>query len=337
MYLVPVPQSTAAITQVVPHTYYQGGHPTAILSDDNHAGFVVTVAVDIYSNTANTEANLTVVGAWPGALPVTTAASLAAGDNTVNVTIPASQTIGVRLWHPHGHGDHPLYNITATLQTKLAVSGSAGTAASTSSTRHASAADSTVTATVTATRRLGFRHVALVTVNDTDPRVVAAGGKGTGQLTMFFRVNGASVYARGGNKVPMDLLDGRMDAEAHRQLVRSAAEGNMNTLRVWGGGIWEPRAFWDAADEYGILLYTDMQFTWGTTGAPHGTASESAELEYQLKRLSHHPSVAMWDGCNECGGGGLYESFVMPTVAKFDTSRPIWYVEMKSPIVNHSP
>lgn len=54
--------------------------------------------------------------------------------------------------------------------------------------------------------------------------------------------------------------------------------------RVWGGGIWEPRAFFDAADEFGILLYTDQQFTWGSV---KGTPSEAAELDYQLKRLSH--------------------------------------------------
>ena len=49
---------------------------------------------------------------------------------------------------------------------------------------------------------------------------------------MFFRVNGAAIYARGGNKIPMDLIDGRLSAIAHRRLVQSAAEGNMNMLRV---------------------------------------------------------------------------------------------------------
>ena len=49
----------------------------------------------------------------------------------------------------------------------------------------------------------------------------------------------------------MDLLDGRMSATAHRRLVQSAAEGNFNTLRIWGGAIWEPRAFYDACDEFG--------------------------------------------------------------------------------------
>jgi hypothetical protein len=35
-------------------------------------------------------------------------------------------------------------------------------------------------------------------------------------------------------------------------------------MRVWGGGIWEPRAFWDACDELGVLTYTDMQVSCGT-------------------------------------------------------------------------
>ena len=46
--------------------------------------------------------------------------------------------------------------------------------------------------------------------------------------------------------IPMEELEGRMDADAHRILVRSSAEAGMNTLRVWGGGIFYPSAFYDA-------------------------------------------------------------------------------------------
>ena len=92
----------------------------------------------------------------------------------------------------------------------------------------------------------------------------------------------------------MDLMDGRITADATYRLVQSAVEGNFNTLRIWGGGIWEPRAFFDAADELGVLLYTDMQFTWGMDAA---TDQMRSEIEYQVQRNSHHPSIAMWDGC----------------------------------------
>ena len=51
------------------------------------------------------------------------------------------------------------------------------------------------------------------------------------------------MFSRGGNKVTMEELEGRLDGEAHRTLVRSAAEAGFTTLRVWGGGIYEPDAF----------------------------------------------------------------------------------------------
>ena len=45
-----------------------------------------------------------------------------------------------------------------------------------------------------------------------------------------------------------------------RAQVKSSADAGMNTLRVWGGGIFYPSAFYDAADEYGVMIYHDMQY-----------------------------------------------------------------------------
>jgi beta-galactosidase/beta-glucuronidase len=67
---------------------------------------------------------------------------------------------------------------------------------------------------------------------------------------MMFRVNGAATYARGGNKVPMELLDGRMTAVAHRRLVQSAAEGNFNMLRIC---TWHRFQFWPLLSHRNIL------------------------------------------------------------------------------------
>ena len=78
------------------------------------------------------------------------------------------------------------------------------------------------------------------------------------------RVNGAPMLARGANMIPMEELEGRLSGAAHRQLVKSAADGSMNTLRVWGGGMFLPDAFYDAADEFGIMIYHDMQYVVST-------------------------------------------------------------------------
>lgn len=62
---------------------------------------------------------------------------------------------------------------------------------------------------VQAERRIGFRTFALVTGNDTDPDYVkrAAGADGTDTQGMLFRVNGAAVFSRGANMIPMEELE----------------------------------------------------------------------------------------------------------------------------------
>ena len=37
--------------------------------------------------------------------------------------------------------------------------------------------------------------------------------------------------------------------------MRSVADGGMNIMRIWGGGVYQLDAFYDAADEFGVLLY----------------------------------------------------------------------------------
>jgi beta-mannosidase len=204
IYLLPLPHGLA-LTHMVPLTFYAGGHPTSRLPDTNHAGFVVNITLDLYSIAEVRAAHVTAVGSWEGAAPVSRTVALKAGNNAIQLSIPATQTKEVRLWHPNGHGDQPLYNISATVS--VAATPRAGI--------------------VSASRRIGFRHTALVTINDTNTTELAAAAtmQSTGDFTMMFRVNGAAVYARGGSMIPMDLLNGRLSAEAHRRLVQSAAEG----------------------------------------------------------------------------------------------------------------
>merc|ERR1719221_1323951 len=120
-------------------------------------------------------------------------------------------------------------------------------------------------------------------------------------------------------------MEGRYSAAAHRQVLRSAADGHMNFIRIWGGGVFLPDAFYDTADELGLLVYQDMMYTTTSqTHVPKGSEAEVLEIAHNVRRLSHHPSIIVWNACNECGGGGLYTSFVMTHVAMEDHSRPIW-------------
>ncbi len=49
-------------------------------------------------------------------------------------------------------------------------------------------------------------------------------------------------------------------------MVASAADANMNFLRIWGGGVFLPDAFYDAADRLGVLIYHDMMYVRACVG-----------------------------------------------------------------------
>eukprot|EP01062_Namystynia_karyoxenos_P017405 TRINITY_DN163_c0_g1_i1.p1 TRINITY_DN163_c0_g1~~TRINITY_DN163_c0_g1_i1.p1 ORF type:complete len:1043 (+),score=341.75 TRINITY_DN163_c0_g1_i1:110-3130(+) len=300
VYLVPV--TSAAISHVVPHTFYKGPYPAAPIAPGRHGGFEVRVRLHLWAP-APVSGTVAVSGAWgeQASAPV----SVPAGDSNVTLTLTASAK-QVELWWPAGLGSQPLYNVSATFTP------AAGGAA------------------VSAQRRIGFRTFAIVTGNDTDPQYVkdSEGADGTSALGMLFRVNGAAIFSRGANMIPMEELEGRLSGEAHRRLVRSAADAKMNTLRVWGGGIFLPDEFYDACDEYGILLYHDMQFA-QRGHSPKETPTQAAEFRHQVRRLSHHPSIAIWDGCNECHvvigtATGIYATFVLTVVTEEDQMRSVW-------------
>ena len=291
-----------AMTALKVLTFYTGAYASQPLTDATAAPFTVQATAYFYAPAASAGV-LTLAGAWGGAgASNSQRLALPAGSSSATLNLTAS---GVALWWANGMGAQPLYAVTALF------------------TPDSGAPPAPPPPALTAQRRVGFRVAHLVTVNDSDPGVYA-GSEGSGNFTMRFKLNGADVYARGGNMIPMEEMEGRRNSEAYKQLVDSAAAANFNVFRVWGGGIYQDDAFFDACDAKGIMLYEDVMF--GSDGRlpPVGNALELAELQYQLRRLAHHPSVFLWSACNECGGGGTYESFVSPTIAAEDPSRAIW-------------
>jgi beta-mannosidase len=183
--------------------------------------------------------------------------------------------------------------------------------------------------------RIGVRTIALDLGDDEEE-----GGRRFG-----FVLNGVPVFARGAAWLPADMMVGSVGAERHRELVRTARDGNHTMLRIWGGGIYEQDSFYAACDELGVLVWQDFMFA--CVDYPDGDPVLRREVEleagYQVRRLRNRACLALWCGNNEVqllhgfayqgyapdvpDGGWGYDFFhrVLPeAVARHDGAVPYW-------------
>lgn len=170
-----------------------------------------------------------------------------------------------QLWWPNGYGPQALY----TLQVSLHSGGQRLTEQ---------------------TQRLGLRQL----------RVVQEPVEGEAGSSFYFEVNHTPIFAGGANWIPDDTFLNRITPQRYAQRVRQAAQAHLVMLRVWGGGIYEDSAFYEACDELGLLVWQDFMFACGLYPA-HREFLHSVQLEAQatVRRLRHHPSLALWCGNNE--------------------------------------
>ncbi|CAJ2512078.1 Uu.00g077030.m01.CDS01 [Anthostomella pinea] len=135
---------------------------------------------------------------------------------------------------------------------------------------------------------VGFRRTELVQQED-------AFGK-----SFYFRINGADVFAGGSCWIPGDSFLSNMSAERYHDWMKLMAEGNQIMIRIWGGGIYEHDALFDACDELGILVWHDFAFacaSYPTYDSYLNSVEE--EARQNVRRLRSHPSVVIWAGNNE--------------------------------------
>lgn len=194
--------------------------------------------------------------------------------STTKVELNAANTTQLqvkrpRLWWPNGYGKANLYRIRLQFESNGEVS------------------DDT-------TFIYGIRTVS--------SKAVEVPGK---FLRRDFYVNGRRVQLVGGAWVPDFMLNRdsvRYDAELH--LCRNA---NINLVRIWGGGITPPDTFFDAADRYGLMVWSDFWVTGDTHGEFKGSKTDwPLEPDVFVKnvvstiyRIRNHASLLVWTGGNE--------------------------------------
>jgi beta-mannosidase len=112
-------------------------------------------------------------------------------------------------------------------------------------------------------------------------------------------VNGVRVQARGANVIPTDFFTVR-GSESELCRLQSAVDANMNMVRVWGGASYPSEQFYNFCDSAGLLVWQDFMFACAMVpGDSTYVANVKAEAAYQVKRLRHRPSLALWCGNNE--------------------------------------
>lgn len=127
-----------------------------------------------------------------------------------------------------------------------------------------------------------------------------------------FEVNRRPVFAKGANWIPADALAGKIEQDKVREQLQSAVDANMNMIRIWGGGRYEPDWFYDLCDELGIMVWQDLMFSCNLYPATDEFLDEvEGEVRQAVERIDYHACLAVWCGDNELIGAlGWHEESI---------------------------
>ncbi len=123
-------------------------------------------------------------------------------------------------------------------------------------------------------------------------------------LRRDFYVNGKRLHLTGGAWVPDMMLN--RDSTRYDQEMHLFRNSNINLVRIWGGGITPEDVFFDLADRYGMLVWSDFWVTGDTHGEFKGSTDYPLESNVfvnnvisTINRIRNHPSLLVWTGGNE--------------------------------------
>ena len=148
-----------------------------------------------------------------------------------------------------------------------------------------------------------------------------------GSYRRDFYINEKRVHLTGGAWVPDMMLNRdsiRYDYEMH--LCRNS---NINLVRIWGGGVTPCDEFFEAADRYGLLVWSDFWITGDTQGEFKGSSDWPIEANVFIKnvkstilRIRNHPSLLVWTGGNEGHARKELYDAMRESIITLDGTRP---------------
>jgi beta-mannosidase len=186
------------------------------------------------------------------------------------------------LWYPHGLGPQRLFELLSFLVPEsFRVDALAPEA-------HQSRAQLEAAALDVRRQRIGLRRLRLVREPDRFGE------------SFELEANGRRFYSFGANWIPAHAFPSTITRGALKQHLLLARQAGMNTLRVWGGGLYESDDFYDLCDELGLVVWQDFPFA--CSYYPDGPAEQAGlatEARSNIVRLRNHASLALWCGNNE--------------------------------------
>lgn len=185
------------------------------------------------------------------------------------------------LWWPLGYGAQPLYTLTVR--------------------------DGDVTLL---TERFGIRTVTVMQLPDADDSANARKARGIrnpkyDQNEHFsgfvLKVNGQRINCKGANWVPSVPFTMKGTEQKQTELLELCAAAGINMLRVWGGGAFEGRHFYDECSRLGITVTQDFLMACGQYPEDEDHFIEELQHEalYAARLLRNQACLMWWSGDNE--------------------------------------
>lgn len=169
-----------------------------------------------------------------------------------------------KLWWPNGLGGQPLYTVSVEF------------------------VDEAGNVLDNWNKRIGLRKMEVSTAKDKYGSEFAQ------------KVNNVKFFAMGADYIPEDNILPRINKERTYNLIKQCVDAHFNSIRVWGGGLYPSDDFYDACDEYGLVVWQDFMFACANYRLTREFEENIlAELKDNVRRLRHHASLGLWCGNNE--------------------------------------